>query len=86
MTRTGKQRLSRPLYEGLPWLYVAGGALALAGSYFCPIRALSVAIDLVGLLAIVGGIVVLLRRRDYRAMKSEYGRADSTLRDLGDDD
>jgi hypothetical protein len=86
MTRTGKQRLSRPLYEGLPWIYVAGGALALAGSYFCPIRALSIAIDLVGLLAILGGIVVLLRRRDYRAMRSEYDQADSTLRDLGGED
>ena len=42
MTRTGKQRLSRPLYEGLPWIYVAGGAVALVGSYFCPYRALSI--------------------------------------------
>ena len=86
MTRTGNQRLSRPLYEGLPWIYVAGGVLALVGSYFCPIRGLSVAIDCVGLLAILGGVVVLLRRRDYRAMQAEYGRADSTLRDLGEKD
>jgi hypothetical protein len=86
MTRTGKQRLSRPLYEGLPWIYVAGGAVALAGSYFCPFRALSIATSLLGLLAVLGGVVVLLRRRDYRAMRSEYGRADSTLRDLGDED
>ena len=67
MTRTGKQRLSRPLYEGLPWIYVAGGAVALAGSYFCPFRALSIPISLLGLLAVLGGVVVLLRRRDYRA-------------------
>jgi len=75
MTRTGNQRLSRPLYEGLPWIYVAGGVLALVGSYFCPIRGLSVAIDCVGLLAILGGVVVLLRRRDYRAMRSEYAQS-----------
>ena len=25
----------------------------------------------------MGGVVVLLRRRDYRAMRSEYGQADS---------
>lgn len=86
MTRTGKQRLSRPLYEGLPWIYVAGGAVALAGSYFCPFKALSVGISLFGLLAILGGVVVLLRRRDYRAMRSEYGQADPTLRDLSDED
>jgi uncharacterized membrane protein HdeD (DUF308 family) len=86
MTRTGKQRLSRPLYEGLPWIYVAGGAVALAGSYFCPFRALSITTSLLGLLAVLGGVVVLLRRRDYRAMRSEYGQADPTLRDLGDED
>jgi len=86
MTRTGKQRLSRPLYEGLPWIYVTGGAVALAGSYFCPFRALSVTISLLGLLAVLGGVVVLLRRRDYRAMRSEYGQADPTLRDLDGED
>jgi hypothetical protein len=86
MTRTAKQRLSRPLYEGLPWIYVAGGAVALAGSYFCPFKALSIAISLLGLLAVLGGVVILLRRRDYRAMRSEYDQADSTLRDLGGED
>ena len=87
MTRTGKQRLSRPLYEGLPWMYVAGGVMALVGSYFCPYRALSLSIGLLGLLGVLGGIVVLLRRRDYRAMRSEYGQSDSTLRDdLGSED
>jgi hypothetical protein len=82
MTRTGKQRLSRPLYEGLPWIYVVGGALALVGSYICPWKGLSMPIGLLGLLGVLGGFVVLLRRRDFRAMQSEYGQADSTLKDL----
>jgi hypothetical protein len=82
MTRSAK-RLSRPLYEGLPWIYVAGGAIALFGSYMCPNRALALGIGLLGLLGVLGGIVVLLRRRDFRAMRSEYGRGDSSLNDLG---
>jgi hypothetical protein len=83
MTAPG-QRLSRPLYEGLPWIYVASGAAALFGSYVSPYRALSLGVGVLGFLGVLGGIVVLLRRRDYRAMRSQYGNQDSSLQDLGD--
>ena len=88
MTRSDQRMrgtLSRPLYEGLPWLYVVMGAAALFGSYMSPHRAASIIIGVLGFVAILGGIVVLLRRRDFRQMRSQYGNSDSSLRDLGKD-
>lgn len=78
-----RRRLSRPVYEGLPWLYMVFGLGALAVSYLLAAHgALSHAIGLLGLAALIYGIVVFLRRRGYRALSREYGNPDS----LNDDD
>ena len=70
--------LSRPVYEGLPWIYIMCGLLALLASYLLAARGLlSLAVGLAGLLSLVGGIVVLLRRRDYRALRARYADPDS---------
>jgi hypothetical protein len=72
-----RHHLSRPVYEGLPWFYMAFGVAALGVSYLVAARgALSHAIGLLGLVALVYGIVVFLRRRDFRALRSEYGNPD----------
>ncbi len=65
-------RLSRPLYEGLPWVYMACGVAALSGSYLLSSRLLSLLLGLLGLAALLGGIVIALRRRGYREIRANY--------------
>jgi hypothetical protein len=74
-----QQRLSRPVYEGLPWFYLACGIAALAGSYLIPSRIVSLIAGVVGLVGLLGGSVILLRRRDYRELRSQYANPDSML-------
>ncbi|MBS0365130.1 MAG: hypothetical protein JSR67_04810 [Proteobacteria bacterium] len=70
--------LSRPVYEGLPWAYMLCGAAALVVSYLLAARAaLSLLIGAVGLALLLAGFVVLLRRRDYRRLRSQYGNPGS---------
>jgi nitrate reductase gamma subunit len=69
---------SRPVYEGLPWIYIMLGVGALLASYLLAARGTaSLLIGLLGLICVVGGFVLLLRRRDYRALRSQYGNPDS---------
>ena len=73
-------RLSRPLYEALPWIYIVCGLVALVASYFHPSKNLSLLLGLPGLAAVLVGIVVFLRRRDYRQMQADnYFNSDSPL-------
>jgi hypothetical protein len=71
------QRLSRPVYEGLPWFYLACGIAALSASYLLPSRIPSLIAGVVGLAGVLGGSVILLRRRDYRELRSQYANPDS---------
>ena len=69
---------SHPVYEGLPWLYITCGVAALIASYLLASRGrLSLLVGLLGLGILVGGIVVLLRRRDFRELRSQYANPDS---------
>ena len=74
-----EKRLARPVYESLPWIYILCGLAALAGSYFNSSRVMSFVLGLPGLVATVGGIVVLLRRRDFRRMRENYEDTGSTI-------
>lgn len=79
MSRPGL-RLSRPLYESLPWLYVMGGLLALAASYRLQGHSgFATLVGILGLVALLAGIVILLRRRDFRELRAHYSNPDSLL-------
>jgi Flp pilus assembly protein TadB len=73
-------RLARPVYEGLPWLYLLSGLFALIVSYGQESPVMSLLIGVPGLVALLAGLVVLLKRRDYRAMRTHYDRPDALAR------
>ena len=66
-------RVSRPLYESLPYAYIAVGAVALAASFAWRVADWSGVLAFFGIVAILAGLVLVLRRRDYRIQKRHYG-------------
>jgi NO-binding membrane sensor protein with MHYT domain len=69
-------RLSKPVYESLPLLYVVIGMAAIAIAYFEPERIRSVVAFVIGLLAAIAALTIFLHRQDRRALSREY-RGDS---------
>lgn len=74
-------RLARPLYEGLPWIYLCCGLLAMAGSYRHRGNSFSAIVGVLGIIAVIAAIVLLLRRRDFRQLREEYQKPSSLLDD-----
>jgi NO-binding membrane sensor protein with MHYT domain len=69
-------RLSKPLYESLPLLYVVIGMAAIVIAYFEPGRIRSIVAFVIGLLAAIAALTIFLHRQDRRALEREY-RGDS---------
>ena len=64
--------LARPVYEFLPYLYMVVGLALLGAAWFIEISTLPSVFLVVGVLSIMAGLVLWLRRRDYRTRQSEY--------------
>ena len=67
-------QLARPLYESLPWIYILCGLLALVASYLNDSAVVSAVAGALGVVCLLGGLVLLLRRRDYRELRARYDK------------
>ena len=64
--------LARPIYEVLPYLYMVVGIVLLGAAWLISAETLPSVFMVVGSLSLLGGIVLWLRRRDYRTTQAEY--------------
>ena len=65
-------RLTRPVYESLPYLYMAIGGVAILLFYVDPIVSRAVVAFVIGVIVETAALTLLLRRQDYRALSREY--------------
>ena len=70
--------VSKPIYESLPYFYLFTGIVALSASMYLNHWYWPTICFVVGLASLVGGLVVLLKRRDFR----DYDRRPSRSRDF----
>ncbi|HEU4485698.1 MAG TPA: hypothetical protein VFR96_09445 [Povalibacter sp.] len=64
--------IARPLYELIPYLYMIVGLLLLGAAWVITIEVLPGIFLVVGSLSLMAGIVLWLRRKDYRTSQAEY--------------
>jgi hypothetical protein len=67
-------RLSRPVYESLPYVYMAIGGLAIFLSYMDEDGSSAKIAFVIGVIAETAALTLYLRRQDYRALSREYPR------------
>ena len=64
--------MPRPIYELLPYLYMVLGAALLATGWFLDMETLPSVLLVAGSLSLLAGLVLWLRRKDYRTRQAEY--------------
>ncbi|HME39535.1 MAG TPA: hypothetical protein VKG63_11305 [Steroidobacteraceae bacterium] len=65
-------RLAQPVYESLPYIYMAIGGLAIFVFYLDPVGLKAVVAFVIGLATETAALTLLLRRRDFRELSREY--------------
>jgi hypothetical protein len=65
-------RLARPVYESLPYVYMAIGGLAILVFYLDPPGLHGVIAFAIGFIAETAALTLLLRRRDFRELSRDY--------------
>jgi hypothetical protein len=65
-------RLAHPVYESLPYVYMAIGGLAIFLFYLDPVGPRAVAAFAIGVIVETAALTLLLRRQDYRELNREY--------------
>ena len=64
--------LAKPVYESMPYAYAGAGVTLMLLSYFDGRGLWSNLAAFVGLLAVIGGTVIFLKRHDYRQCRTHY--------------
>ena len=66
--------VSKPIYESLPYFYLLVGAIALGLSMYLNYWYMPTICFVFGLVCLVAGLVVLLKRRDARVKGRRVGQ------------
>ncbi|HWG68340.1 MAG TPA: hypothetical protein VN692_02900 [Steroidobacteraceae bacterium] len=64
--------MASPVYESLPYVYMAIGALAMFLFYLDPVGVRAMLAFGLGFILETAALTLLLRRQDYRALSREY--------------
>ena len=69
--------LPKALYESIPFAWLAGGVAAIGVGFYIDAQIWGEVIAVLGVIAVVIGLVLLLRRRSYRSSRSrrDFDRA-----------
>jgi Flp pilus assembly protein TadB len=65
-------RLARPVYESLPYLYMAIGGLGMFLFYVDPVGLRAELAFVIGIVAAIAALTLILRRRDFRELSRDY--------------